>query len=675
MSGNPTSELTKQNGNGRGWWLASLTGELHRSIYGSTQMRLEMLSVLIFAAFALIVAALTTDMVLLREGKIILPFIQVGVPLVEFYVVAPALIALLHLNLLGRFILLARDIYNCSDGESSGHVSNKARSDDKAPEVCGVLGMVKIMFFPTDQKRLMSAMRKAVPATPLSSITFFILVMAPLIVLLVLQTRFLAYQDEWITLFHQIMVTVDLFFQFLFMLSFSRLWGGGKIFLRTPRYLIVSVLIAIPAFYAWAVALVPDSDIENKVEGDWQQSIAGCFFPDWWKKYEGVLFPCDFLEGERFINIQSEIITFRDVPSGFVGDLMELLCERIGVLDLSGRRLNYANFSDSTFVCVEMDGTQLNNSKLVKAKLGTANLLRASLSGADLGGADLRWADLRWADLRKADLRKADLRGTDLSWADLREADLWRADLRKAVLWKAAMWKTGQREAGQSWVNLSEADLRGADLRGADLWGADLRWADLSEADLRWADLSGADLSEAVLGRARLSEANLRWADLSGTFLVFADLSEADLSEANLRWADLSGADLSGVKLHRTNLSQAEVYGAILHEAKLSGTILEGAKLYGANFSGSTLRDTSLDKANGGKPERWDIIFDKIKRVMGEADYEDSKINERLAKIEQDATSTQGYVLPTGVDHCTKYVKLKRLRAPVECQKPKEENK
>ena len=586
--------------------------ELRQSIYGSAQtIRSLMLFVLISVAYVLIVIGLTTDMMLLREEAVVLPFIQVGVPVVAFYVVAPLLILFLHFNLLARLTLLARDIRACF---------GDIHSQPIAPNADGLFETTLTMLFPIDPVRLMLDMRKVTFERVALDIVFLIQVTTvPLLVLLILQARFLAYQDEWITLFHQIAVTVDLFFQFLFILSFSRLWGGGKKFLRTPRYLIVSVLIAIPAFYAWAVALVPDGYIENKVKSDWQQSIAGCFFPDWWKKYEGDLFSCNFLEGERFINVQSEIITLKDVPPEVVGALVqagekparEIPCEHIGELRLSERRLFYANFSDSRFKCVEMKNAQLHRAKLV---------------GTRLNGIDLQGAELRGADLRLAELNGADLRDAEFNYANLSNAELNHADLRGA-------------------------GLNGADFRNAGLNKADLRDASLHGADLRASDLHGADLRKSELHGAKLRSSELHGAELSGAQLYGADLSWAELHSADLSWAELHGTDLYGAELHGANLSGAQLYGANLYETQLYDTKLSNTELHGANLSGAKLHNTSLSEVDGEMPnrKRWLNILGNVKRGLKEVGYTESEIAARLATIKRNGASTPGFVLPSVV--------------------------
>ena len=474
MSDNPISkEPAKLNSNGSGGGLTSSAGGLHRSIYGSAPIGPLMLFVLIISVYALIVVGLTTDVVLLKEEAIILPFIQVGVPVVAFYVVTPPLIALLHINLLGRLILLARDIYIRGDREVQ--VNNNARSDDKPLKVDGLVGAALTVLLPIDIEHLMSAMRKAQPkAAFLLVATFLTQVALPLLVLLVLQWRFLAYQDEAITLSHQLLITIDLYYQFVFIRSLYNLLMGKKkpsfvpvlvipvinIMCVIGVILVNLIFLALPLIFVWAVALIPDSSIEKAIKFDLQQSIAGCFFPDWWKKYEGDLFSCDFFEGERFIYAPNTSIYLRDPPPEIVGAIIHttddltpnIPCEHVGVLDLSERRLLYANFSNSTFKCVEMKGAQLNGSILARADLGTANLMNANLSGADLSRANLSVANLSGAVLSRADLSGADLSGADLTRTKLHGADLSRAELYGATLY--------------------EAQLDGIKLKGAKLFGA-----------------------------------------------------------------------------------------------------------------------------------------------------------------------------------------------------------
>ena len=76
------------------------------------KLGVSMLVTLAFSAYVLLAVLSTTDMMLLREGAIALPVIQVGVSIVAFYIIAPLLILLLHFNLLAKLTLYAREIYD-----------------------------------------------------------------------------------------------------------------------------------------------------------------------------------------------------------------------------------------------------------------------------------------------------------------------------------------------------------------------------------------------------------------------------------------------------------------------------------------------------------------------------------------------------------------------------------
>ncbi len=246
MSDDPISEkAVQQNHDGGAGAGTGVVDELHQPIHESAQtIHSLMLFVLLSAAYVLIVVGGTTDMMLLRKEEIILPFIQVGMPIVAFYVAVPLLLLFLHCNLLARLILLARDIHTCFDNIHAGVTP---------PKAYGLYDVTLTMLFPIDPVRLMWDMRKATLERTVFGVVFLIQVGTIPMLVLLLQARFLVYQDEWITLFHQIVVTIDLLFQLLFMLSYNRLWRCGKKLLRTSSYLVGSVLMTIPALFVWMI--------------------------------------------------------------------------------------------------------------------------------------------------------------------------------------------------------------------------------------------------------------------------------------------------------------------------------------------------------------------------------------------------------------------------------------
>ena len=635
------------------------------------KLRTPMLVALIFFVYAILSVLSTTDMMLLREGGIALPIIQSSVPVVEFYRITPLLLVVLHLHLLARLVIYARRIY---DSKSSKKTLFKTH---------GWLSRYLIILFSFEQKSLVLDAKHGNLSRVFMFIAFTIIfVIIPLLVLLILQARFLAYQDEGITLYHQVLITLYLFLQLIFMRTFYNIFMSKKKLPLVPvlivgiinvkrvkrvkrviRVVLVGLMFLVsPLLFVWTVALVPGSPIEKTIisigetiKFDLRRSIARCFFKDWWESHEPDLFQCDFLEFKRFINIQNETITLREPPPEIVGAIIrmgggptpKIPCQHVGKLKLNERHLLYANFSHSTFKCVDMEGAQLNDSILIRANLSTANLVDANLRRANLMEADLMEADLRGADLSEADLSEADLWGADLRKAtlsttifvkaNLRKADLRNADLSHADLYKADLSGADLRNTDLNQASLYKADLSGANLTWADLAGSFLRSANLSGADfsgagLSGADLNGADLSSAVLTRANradirraeLTELGLDVDDLRGighdefrnrvkrvvatrsdfldriqrpADLSGADLSEADLSEADLREADLRGAYLYRTDLRDSNLIGADLSGATMNLAMLNHTDLSNAKMYGVRLYEARIRDIILEGA------------------------------------------------------------------------------
>ena len=138
-------------------------------------------------------------------------------------------------------------------------------------------------------------------------------------------------------------------------------------------------------------------------------------------------------------------------------------------------------------------------------------------------GRNFRGAILNGAILPKVDFEPADLQGASLGGTQLQGASLLGAHLQGALL---------------DGAQLQGASLFGAQLQGASLDGAQLQGASLITAQLQGASLNGAQLQGASLGDAQLQGASLINAQLQG---------------ASLQGAVLEATDLSGAFLWRTN--------------------------------------------------------------------------------------------------------------------------
>ena len=304
------------------------------------------------------------------------------------------------------------------------------------------------------------------------------IVILPIVVLLALQMSFLAYQDSFITVCHQLIVTTDLVLLFLFVGFVIRTWKKRKVernhvlkmlFQMSGRVFsasLVLISVSLVFIFTWAIAVVPNSGqetmetvgmnaddicfaVDGSQERSLQQQLSACqrqlsawVFADWWEEYPIT----SYRPVRRFLNVAEQPIALTEAPPEIVGALIikevtlkveetklkgkeaklkgeeakpDPLCEYIEELDLSRRQLNYALFYGSQFRCVKLESAELYSVDLSNAELYSADLSNAELHSADLSETELRGADLSNAELDGANLRLAGLHGADLSEAEL----------------------------------------------------------------------------------------------------------------------------------------------------------------------------------------------------------------------------------------------------------------
>ena len=227
-------------------------------------------------------------------------------------------------------------------------------------------------------------------------------------------------------------------------------------------------------------------------------------------------------------------------------------------LDLSERNLRYADFRNVSGTGLDFWGSDLADSTFEFATLGHADFDRATLDRARFRHAHLTGASLRGARLIHADLAMAVFKQAQMQKADLAYASLFETELQGANLADATLAGTMAFNARLQAADLAGADATFAFLAGADLAGATLDNADLAGAYMLGVRLWGADLRGARLVAADLRDASLFAADLSG-----AGLEGALLANTDLRLADLGGARFYGAETDReTSLSYADAGGA-----------------------------------------------------------------------------------------------------------------
>ena len=462
----------------------------------------------LFVLFYLAVAAgAVTHADLFLENPVKLPFLNVELPLLAFFFLAPILFLFVHAYTLVHLVFLTDkgkrfdEALNRQIGDDSG--AAKDGEDPRIAAIAGVRGQLPsnifIQFLAGPRDR-----RAGSFGWLLRVIAWSTLAVAPILLLLLFQIQFLPFHNGWVTSAHRLALVADLFL--IWWLWRKILSGRASV---TPRPAAVwwwravgALLTVCTVLFSFGLATFP---------GEWQtERLAawkliherGQFEPPIMVSVHDWLFESrinDTTRRRRWPLSSTLVLAGFNIYEGLNIDDPDKLKGRDFVFRARGRDLKGAIFDLATLQKVDFEGADLHGASLAEAKLQGAHLSRAQLQGASLTFAQLQGASLTFAQLQGASLTFAQLQGVELQNAYLQGA-----------------WLAGVQLQGASlmWAQLQGADLERAKLQGAALGGAQLQGASLLGADLRGASLAKAQLQGAVLDRAFLEATDLSGAAL-----------------------------------------------------------------------------------------------------------------------------------------------------------------
>jgi uncharacterized protein YjbI with pentapeptide repeats len=542
---------------------------------------------LAICAYILVIVFSTTDLDLLIGKGVKLPVVDVEVPIVGFYAMAPYLLVLVHFNLLLSLQLLSRKLYAFDDAAQ--------RNED----IGGLYDQLNI--FPYNHY-LIGRPSRLVRGF-LALVVTITMLLLPLAALLTLQARFLAYQSEAVTWAQRLAVWLDVVLVAIFWpvimdrrdswsAYMGAVWRHARLhwlrWLWGTAGLLIAVFLLEREVSSPGTSSLPPLVPESKVYVIWLTE------PWLFKLLVGwlllILFARPFRCCTRWLS-RGRYFALPDGGAHFILGTPGLLAILLLGLPLP--------------LMLVTDGEKLDRPAAVSTRI-LASLRHLNLHERVLLAKPPQPETL--ADLRGSDPARMEAALRSVQRIDLQNRSLRRADFSNALLPKADL-----RGAQLQGAYVVDAQLRGADLRGAQLqrtlfMGTELHGANLSEvqlqrtlfmevwldrANLKGAQMQGTFFDEVRLQGANLSEAHLQGADLSASDLRGANLSGAQLQGATLsRWLD--GANLSGAHLQAANLSEARLQGANLNTAQLQGADLPGAQLQGVELSTAQLQGTNL---------------------------------------------------------------------------------
>jgi uncharacterized protein YjbI with pentapeptide repeats len=490
----------------------------------------------LFVLFYLAVAAgAVTHADLFLENPVKLPFLNIELPLLAFFVLAPILFVVVHAYALVHLVMLSDkaktfhrvlheqigDKDTVPKESAAGRAAIRAGLQRQLPSNI----FVQFLAGPPD-------IRASLFGSLLRGIAWSTLVVAPVLLLLLMQIQFLPFHSSFITWTHRVALLVDL--ALIWWLWRVILAGRAADSRRRPVSLIwTSFGLALSA------SVVLFSVAAATFVGEWQtQRLAA------WR-------PIHVLDQNR---------------NPITVSIHDWLFE--SGIDRTTRHRRWPLSSTLVLTGFSIyEGLKIDDSDKLK---GRDFVFRAR-------GRDLKGAIFDLASLPKVDFTGADLQGASLEGAQFQGSSLESAHLEDAAL-------RGARLAG---VSLDFAQLQGAHFDAAQLQGASFDTAELQGASLDGADLQGADFSTAQLQGASLDRAKLQGVSFEDARLQGASLLGSQLQGADLRYADLRGV----------SLENAALLGASLYSAQLQGALLSGSQLQGASLEGASLTATDLSQA------------------------------------------------------------------------------
>jgi len=464
----------------------------------ATTARYGSIALSALVGFFFVSIASLTHKDLLLNTPVMLPFLQVQIPLLRFFVFAPIFLLVVHSLILVQHVILRGTIKALNQS-----LTDEARRDDPLRLEASSYFFVQVYAGPK---------RPAIITGFLFAACWLTLVLLPVLALLDFQVAFLPRHDWVVTWAHRSYLTLDLLL--LFMMGTMILFPDEKLMSAPLHRLFYNPLLSLGVhstilcalFFSFFVATLPDGAMEKFI---------GRRAPQW-----------DLRDlrgrgsGEQFAQSAAFLTTVRETP---VFWLTALLFEGKPSV-ISGKTTSW--FARNLIVM----NTDLVADEDTKERTGEVSL-------------QLRGRDLRYARLDGSDLHRADLTG-----ANLAHASLVRANISKAQLYKADMHNSNLNWADLHGTKLGEANLHDATLREANLEEADLSRSDMSKAMLSWAKMKGAKLN-----RADMRGAIVSWADMEGARLVWADLDDANLYGVKLR-----DSKRANWQLKRTVLTDAD---------------------------------------------------------------------------------------------------------------------
>jgi len=407
--------------------------------------------------YVLVLVLSTTDkMLLLANEGLKLPIVDLNVPLIGFYIVIPLFVIAIHIHLL----------INLESHQNKLLKWQQAWGGSIARE------KIHLLLFNLSTLDGESSLKYWIN---LASSIFYVY-LGPL-TLAIIFWRFADYQSGYISIWHLLMLLIDICFVIRVNQAFinnasdsSQLQNG---WIKIVAWGFITLVMTLKIIAVTWVDFTEDNAFASQsklVDSKYEKFVKTpfCYITHW--------LHIDFLDCFGITNnIFWKIIPHISIPPGEKLLPLEYKPSALETSAISKEDPELSHFNHRD-VSIELSGRSLRMAFLGSAVLPNVGLTNARLQGATLVLALLENSDLKYAGLQNANLQLSHLEDADLHGSYLQNADLANASLIK--------------------TRLTNADLENAKLEDVKWAGAYLLGAKLNKADLEKALSQGAVLEE-----------------------------------------------------------------------------------------------------------------------------------------------------------------------------------
>jgi hypothetical protein len=369
---------------------------LEKSVNDSaTRVSAIWVSFLIFGLYLVIAGGTVTHRQLFLEDPLKLPVLNIELPLVGFFFLAPILFVIFHAYVLIQVLLLGRTAAAYNKAVEKAHFGTEENASIRQ-RLANTLFAQIFAGSPRERDGWVGWLLRAM--------AWITLAIAPVLILLVFEFQFLPYHSGPVTWAVRVLIVIDLAIV-LVIWPAVRDPGRDVTLGRVFRQWVALPTAIVTAAFAWIVLTFP-----GEPHAEWTR-----YFPD-----EKARSTARQLGNDLECRTQSPV-------SWVFPSFDRLNLPVVNVVGYHGewrrplrsRDLNCSDLNGADLRSVDLTGSLLRGAYLLQADLQGASLDYAQLQGASFLGARLRSAWLRHAGLQGASLDAAELQGAFLDLAQL----------------------------------------------------------------------------------------------------------------------------------------------------------------------------------------------------------------------------------------------------------------